>query len=540
MYNKCMRTSGTRNFLRGRCRPSNLYRAGSAILCATLASCGDDITADTSLETTETTTGDGDGDGDIEPWEPIPARGDIALTQVVLNQGVDVPIAVDGVWVGPAERNTFVVASRDTLLRGFWDIPDDWVPRQITAVLELRYPDGTQTTITDTKMIDGPSFAGDLTRGFIFQLLAAQFPPGLEYHMTLWEAGPGAEDQRESTTVLESPIGGLQLIGAQSEPVELKVVVMPVVYDDGAGCSTNTATEITAEQEQRFADYLHEQYPVQSVTMEFRRDTPIVRNEPLTSLSQLWAPLQAQRVDESAAPNVYFFALVNACAGGIDGAGGIAAGLPPDTKAASYERVASGLWIAGNDNFGYETLVHELGHLHGRAHVFCAGGDALGPDPTYPHEDGIIGVWGFGIRLFQLHSPTATRDFMTYCMPTWVSDWGWSKAFNRIRTLTAWDYEGGAATPPEPAGEVLIGLLFKDGSEQWWTTPGAREIEHFSSGEVIEFEYDDAVIPSPTSVRLLEDGTTMITAMIPRPQIEFEAASRIAAGQQVRAIDMKR
>jgi hypothetical protein len=357
--------------------------------------------------------------------------------------------------------------------------------------------------------------------------------------MSLWEAGPGFEDQRESTTVLESPLEGLQLIGAQSEPVELKVVMMPVAYNNGTDCDTNTATEITAEQEQRFVDYLHEQYPVQSVTLEFRRDTPIEWNTPLTSLSQLWEPLQEQRAAENAAPNVYFYALVNACAGGIDGAGGIAAGLPPDTKAAAFERTASGLWIAGNENFGYETIVHELGHLHGRAHVFCEGGDAAGVDPTYPYDDGIIGVWGFGIRLFQLHSPTATRDFMTYCMPTWVSDWGWSKAFERVRTLTMWDYESGGSATPEPTGEIMIGLLFKDGSEHWWRTPGAREPEHFSSGERIEFQYDDAVIPSPTSVRVLEDGTTMITAMVPRPQMPIQAASRLAAGQQVRAIDMR-
>jgi hypothetical protein len=92
MYNECMRTPGGRKIV---------------ILWAVLAGCGVDGSTDTSLDDTET-VGDGDGDGDAEPWQPIPARGDIALTQVVINQGVDVPIAVDGVWVGPAERNTFV------------------------------------------------------------------------------------------------------------------------------------------------------------------------------------------------------------------------------------------------------------------------------------------------------------------------------------------------------------------------------------------------------------------------------------------------
>jgi hypothetical protein len=503
-----------------------------------------DPATDTGPSDGDTSAGDGDGDGDPgdgDPgdgdgdWEPIPARGDIALTDVVVNQGVDVAIASDGVWVGPADRNTFVVASRDTLLRGFWEIPDDWLPREITAKLDLRYPDGTETSLTDTKMIMGPSFAGDLERGFIFQLLADQFPPGLEYHMTLWEAAPGAEDQRESTSITESPIGGLQLIGAQSEPVQLKVVVMPVVYDDGEGCSTDTSTQVTAEQEQRFINYLHEQYPVQEIIWEFRRDTPIQWNTKFNSIAELWGPLQEQRAADNAAPNVYYYALVDACSGGVDGAAGIAPGLATDTKAAAFERVSSGLWINDGDEYSYHVMVHELGHNHGRAHVFCAGGDAAGTDPSYPYDDGIIGVWGFGIRLFQLHSPTATRDIMTYCAPNWVSDWGWSKAFNRVRTLTAWDYE--APGEPEPPSEVLIGLLFKNGSERWWTTPGAREAEHFSSGELIQFDYGDAVIASPTNVQILDDGTTMITTMVPRPNVDFAGATRIAANQ-VRAIEL--
>jgi hypothetical protein len=120
---------------------------------------------------------------------------------------------------------------------------------------------------------------------------------------------------------------------------------------------------------------------------------------------------------------------------------------------------------------------------------------------------------------------------MTYCQPNWVSDWGWSKVYNRIRTLTSWDYEGAPADGGEPEGEMLWGLVFEDGTEEWWTVPGAREAEHFSSGETISFAYGDEVIESPTSVTLLDDGTTMIHAAVPRPHVEFEAATRLDAGQ---------
>ncbi|HVI02997.1 MAG TPA: hypothetical protein VM869_30085 [Enhygromyxa sp.] len=498
----------------------------SSILLASLFALGlgcstDSDDSDMGAEGAE--GGDGDGDGD---WEPIPARGDINLSSVVVNQGVDVAIAVSGEWVGPADRNSFVVSNRDTLLRGFWEIPEDWVVRPIRAQLELRYPDGTTDVFSDTKVIDGPAYAGDIDRGFFFPLVADQFPPGVEYHMTLWEAEEGHEDQRESTTIIESPIGGLAEIGIQPEPAEMRVVLVPVRYST-ANCNTNTA-ELTEEQEQTFLDYLHEQNPVQQVIWEFRRDAPIEWSTTLTSLAELWEPLQEMRIADGAPPNAYYYALVDACTGGIDGAGGIAPGLAPATKEAAYMRVSSGLW---NDvAYSYHTFVHEVGHNQGRAHIFCENGDAAGVDPSYPYEGGIIGVWGFGIRLFRFHSPTASYDYMSYCSPSWVSDWTWSKTFSRIRTLTAWDYEG-AEADPTPQGEVLIGLLLNDGSERWWTTQGGREPEYFGGAQTIAFEYEGEIIQQPAAIEHLDDGGVMITAPVPRPRVTIDAAVRYADGQ---------
>ena len=175
-------------------------------LSIVLAGCAEPIPGDTANQDTGDTSEESDTGG--EPWEPIPARQNINLSSIVVNQAVDVPVANNGVWVGPNERNTFVVGNRDTLLRGFWEIPEDWVDRPITARLQLRYPDGTEETQEKTLTIDGPSFPGDLNRAFTFPLIAAQFPPGLQYQMTLWEAEPGHDDLPESTTVIASPVSG--------------------------------------------------------------------------------------------------------------------------------------------------------------------------------------------------------------------------------------------------------------------------------------------------------------------------------------------
>ncbi len=497
-----------------------------------VSGCETDATGPDELGDDESESAE-DSSGDEDPnWEPIPARGDINLSLVVVNQGVDVPIAVNGEWVDGAARNTFVVANRDTLLRGFWEIPEDWVPRVIRAQLELRYPDGTSEIRTDDKLIESASFPGDFNRAFVFPLIADELPPGIEFHLSLWEAEPGAEDQRESTTVLEAPIGGLQQIGVQPEPLEMKVVLVPVRYNTGS-CSTDTS-QITEEEEQLFLDYIHEQNPVREVIWDFRRSEPIEWNTTLTSLAQLWQPLQEMRITDAAPPNAYYYALVDACANGVDGAGGIAPGLAPPTKEAAYMRVSSGLWLGGN-NYAYHTMVHELGHNQGRAHIFCAGGNAAGVDPSYPYDNGVIGVWGFGIRLFRFHNPTGTYDYMSYCGPNWVSDWTWTKTFNQIRILTSWDYEGAAHEPAQHSadqGEVLIGLLMKDGTEQWWTTPGGREDAYFTGEQTISFDYAGERIDRPAAIEPLDDGSTMITAEVPRPRVEIDGAVRRVDGEE--------
>jgi hypothetical protein len=138
-----------------------------------------------------------------------------------------------------------------------------------------------------------------------------------------------------------------------------------------------------------------------------------------------------------------------------------------------------------------------------------------------------VGLW---IKLFQFHSPTAEYDYMTYCGPNWVSDWGWSKTFNQIRELTSWDYED-AGQDPITEGEVLMGLLMNDGSERWWTTPGGREPEAWGGGQTIAFEYEGEVIHQPAAIDVLDDGGMLVTAPVPRPRVKIDAATRYDDGQ---------
>ena len=95
------------------------------------------------------------------------------------------------------------------------------------------------------------------------------------------------------------------------------------------------------------------------------------------------------------------------------------------------------------------TIAHELGHNFNLGHApGCTTGD-----PSFPEPNGRIGAWGYsssnGGRLV---SPR-THDLMSYCDPTWVSDYHFTKALRfRLR-----DEGGGdAAVAAAPAKSILL------------------------------------------------------------------------------------
>ena len=79
---------------------------------------------------------------------------------------------------------------------------------------------------------------------------------------------------------------------------------------------------------------------------------------------------------------------------------------------------------AFGDQRSEDTLVHELGHVHGLEHAPCDGeGDV---DPAFPYPDGTIGVLGYDARTASFVPPD-TMDMMTYCYPRWISDYDYAK-----------------------------------------------------------------------------------------------------------------
>ena len=80
------------------------------------------------------------------------------------------------------------------------------------------------------------------------------------------------------------------------------------------------------------------------------------------------------------------------------------------------------------------TIAHELGHNLGLHHAPCGG--AGDPDPSFPHPNGSIGVWGYDFARGELVRPTIP-DLMSYCgPPDGISDYHFANAL-RYRLFEA-------------------------------------------------------------------------------------------------------
>lgn len=467
-----------------------------------------------------------------EPAGPIPASG-ISLDWVEANQAVGVRIGEDGGGVGGEGRTSPLLANRITLVRAFWEIQDDWTPREIEAHFTVNYPDGTSDTKIDRKLVEGPSFIGNLGEAFFWGLMAEEAVPGMTYHIELFETDDAFADDAVSEAPRLPDDGSEAFVGIEESYQLLKIVIVPFNYDFGE-CTREP--DLSEETMQLFYDYMYMMMPVDSLDIEIKPN--VDWDGELTSFVPLNQYMAGQRVDDEADPEVFYYGLVDVCSGGLGGAGGLANGIPSDPTSpdVGYQRVSSGLSLPGNPEFSADTFVHEVGHSLGRRHVACSGEEG-GPDITYPIEGGDLGEWGFGVIDFQLRHPTVNKDYMTYCNPAWVSTWGLNKVFPIIRTLSMWDegYPGADSVRPTPAaGSVLIGNVLPDGSESWYTTVGRIGSEHRSPSTAIEFQTPMGPAVQKARVTDLPDmGGSMIVVELPTGFDRIGAITRLEGTQRL-------
>jgi hypothetical protein len=102
---------------------------------------------------------------------------------------------------------------------------------------------------------------------------------------------------------------------------------------------------------------------------------------------------------------------------------------------------------------------------------------------------------------------------MTYCGPTWVSDWGWDKVYPRIKLISSWDL-GDAVDPGAPEMKtVLYGLIGEDGEEHWGTAQGYLTPEELTDGESLQLTAQSGVHELPASVSPMGDSDGVMIAV---------------------------
>lgn len=416
----------------------------------------------------------------------VPARG-VRIALVEASSGVAVPVGRDGEWVDGSGRNAPIPRSRDTLFRVRVDVDEaDWVARELEARVVLHQLDGTVETFSAAQMIAGDSDAAEDALGSTFMIVvpAASMLPFVQFEVELYETGPTGwqhlpEPAPEGPRL---PSDGPNFVGVEDGELTMRVVLVPVQYESPTCTATfDTSPEVIATYEQAMLQH----NPVERVELEIH-EPYLVDDLDLSDANDFFTLLeriQQLRAADQPDPNVYYYGIFDNCAQCVGFEGfpgcvlGVAAGLPDDTMGSAGERVAIGASEldspeAGGliEGIGQSTFVHEIGHTQGRQHVACPGVQAGGPDPTYPYAEGKIGVWGWGTLDGQIRTSSAHTDYMSYCTPTWVSDWQWSATFQRIRTLSSW---GAADMGAMDEHAVLVGSIDPEaGTATWWTDRG--------------------------------------------------------------------
>lgn len=382
-----------------------------------------------------------------------------------VNQGVAVPIYVDGQWVTGPERNAPLVSGRNSIVRAYWRYGADFTPREIEARLELEAPGGSVRTYSDTFMVEDPSVSDALSRTFWWPVPAEEFEAGAEFSVSLWETSEAWAGEPDNDDPPRAPVEGMEIVGVEASPTAMEIVIVPL-YANWPGCQAQP--DLSEGTLALFDNMMFMKNPLQEISITVDAEPIVLTAEP-SNLYDLFGVLGDRREQAAPGPHVYYYGLLNACTAGIGGAGGMSPTIVGPTMEEEVFRMAVGLSLDYDPQFSADTLTHEIGHVQGLEHVACDFADTPNPGMDFPHEDGSIGVWGFGIRDAVLRNPAESRDYMSYCYAgNWSADWTWFKTYYRAQVLTSWS-TGDIA----PQGvETLMAVVDATGVRDSWIAKG--------------------------------------------------------------------
>ena len=141
------------------------------------------------------------------------------------------------------------------------------------------------------------------------------------------------------------------------------------------------------------------------------------------------------RVADKAPKELYYYgAFANASSFDSYCGGGCVTGLCGLSDDPNDATVRACVGVGFTGKYTADTMAHEVGHAHGRYHAPCGG--AAGADAKYPYSGAKIGSWGYDVNTKALLSPTKYVDLMSYCEPTFISDYGFQQLIDRMSAVS--------------------------------------------------------------------------------------------------------
>lgn len=489
-------------------------RDGGRVDAGSVGQTPDDAESDPGLNNESAAVGDGSGtDGGGEKsqgcsdTEEFPLAQGLQIRELAVYQTVKVPIYADGSWV--SQRVAPVVANKKTLVRVFVDLADDYRPHVVRGVLKL-VSGSAARELADERTISGPSTDAALASTFSFQLDPEDLASDTQFSVTLIETNCAAVSGDPAQT--RYPAAG------DTHPLEaatinkLKVVLVPVNVDGRLPVTNDVELA-------HIRSSLLAYYPVPDVDLSVR--TPLIWNagvDPLdgSTWSDLLNQIMRERRSDAPASNVYYFGLVQPAATfRAYCQRGCVLGLAPQTTSVQASAQV-GLGASFADAQTYETIVHELGHAHGRGHAPCVeAGEIDGVDSNFPDKTGATLTWGWDSRSDTLMPPT-DKDIMGYCEPNWIGVYNYAAIATRSLAVNLKALKLGSGLSWQNV------LLYDDGRARW----GGDLLQEDPAGEYEQAEVLDAsgrVIDSVEVVRLGLSHARAQFVYLPQPGAQWSA-----------------
>ncbi len=297
-----------------------------------------------------------------------------------------------------------LVAGRDGYLRVF--VTASQVNAAAPVVRVRFYSDGT---LESTNSISAPGLStpqsaneGSLSSSWNLAVPGSLIQPNLSIQVDLDPDNTIAEGNETDNSF---PASGAPLALDVRQATTFRVTLVPVLQSVNGRLGN-----VTTANRNQFLDATMRMHPLPGYDAAVRA-TPFTTNQPAVeadNTNNAWngilSEINTLRLAEGGSR--YYYGVVNpSYSSGVAGIGFVGG-----KSAIGWDKLPSASTVAA----------HEWGHNWGRNHSPC--GAASNPDPDYPYQDGIIGVFGLDVALAEL-KPTSSHDIMGYCNNEWVSDY---------------------------------------------------------------------------------------------------------------------